>query len=39
MGSSNGLAPVGVKALILYLEKVLICLNLECFSPILSRGS
>ena len=37
LGSSDGLALLRVKALILYLEKVFICLGLEGFSQCSTR--
>ena len=38
LGSSDGLAPLGVKARIFILEKVIACLDLECYHPIFSKG-
>ena len=38
LGSSDGLAPIGVKVRIFIHEKVIVCLDLECYHQIFGKG-
>ena len=38
LGSSDGLAPFGAKPRIFIPEKVIVCLDLECYHPIFNKS-